>query len=140
MCKIIAKRKIIYRNVAFISSLLSLRTQIDAKFPRIPKVATNGMKNPSTIFDTLRSSDILADVGSVSSSKISGKWIKVFHCLLLIGRNNSEKWMVSLLWEKKKLPSSWSLNRGRKISQHIFRWKCNQLSRVEFTFIHWNPF
>lgn len=66
-----------YRNVAFISSLLSLRTQIDAKFPRIPKVATNGMKNPSTIFDTLRTSDIVTDVRWVSSSKISGKWIKV---------------------------------------------------------------
>ena len=51
---------------------MSLRTHIDAKLPRIPKVATNGMKIPSTIFETLRSSDIVTDVRPVLSLKISG--------------------------------------------------------------------
>ena len=41
----------LYLNVSFISSFLSLRTDIEVRLPRVPKIATRGIRNPSTMKD-----------------------------------------------------------------------------------------
>ena len=37
-----------YLKVSFISSFLSLRTDIEARLPRVPNIATRGFRQPST--------------------------------------------------------------------------------------------
>ena len=49
-------------KVAFISNRLSRRTMMDATFPRMPKTATSGMKNPSTILETSISFILYSDI------------------------------------------------------------------------------
>ena len=40
-----------YLKVSFISSFLSLRTDIEARLPRVPNIATRGIRQPSTKVD-----------------------------------------------------------------------------------------